>query len=249
MSGSVQAGPMWLFHSDFPSCSDRLKFDMSTLFVLKNIRFFFQERRKIWTKLRQIQPPLLCPSPNNIGFRSFRASQTTVRVFCTLLLGGGGGGEVGVDFQECAWILVSRLWKKNCRDIFSQKRRHAEFERILSNLENHYEIVTQGRLARSPSILMGGKYSICRPSAKQENKEGEEDEDYIEGTVIHCVYCTHWKHFSSFSWKGGTCSCIVLHFQLDQTQWMPHLLPQPNSRAWRGNKPWRTFMGSTQSTF
>ena len=106
LSGSVQAGHMWLFRSDFPSCSESAEIWHVYSFCVKKCPCFFQECRKIWTKLRQI--PLLCPSPNNVGFRSLRA-----KTLCMCLIYAIGGwvgarraGE-GVDFQEQVWSLVS----------------------------------------------------------------------------------------------------------------------------------------------
>ena len=87
-------------------------------------------------------PPPLCPSPKDVGFRSLRAQ--TLCVSFTLL-----------DFQERVWSLVFPLVEKKHRDVFSQKRsRHANFQRILSNLRNRYVIITSGRLARRPPIIM-----------------------------------------------------------------------------------------------
>ena len=62
---------------------------------------------------------------------------------------GGGGGWIWHNFVHV--FLHSQ--KKNHRDIFQHKKsRHAKFQPIRSNLENHYEIVVWGRLARSYSI-------------------------------------------------------------------------------------------------
>ena len=117
--GSEQAGPMWLFRSDFPSCSESAEIwhVYSTLFVLKNVHVFFQASRKIWTKLREMQPPPpLCPSPNNIGFRSLRAK--TLHVFFMLLEGDGGEGGLW-EGQGGRWTfkivfeaVFPRLWKE-----------------------------------------------------------------------------------------------------------------------------------------
>ena len=84
LSSSVQAGPKWLFRSDFPSCSESAElWHVYSLCVKKcPCGFFFQECKNIWTKLCQIQPPLpLCRSPNNVEFRSLRA-----KTLCMCLL-------------------------------------------------------------------------------------------------------------------------------------------------------------------
>ena len=66
-------GIHWIWHADS--------------FCFKNVPvFFFQEGRKIWTKLHENPPPSLCPSPNNIGFWSLRAYWR-----CGVGVGGLGG--------------------------------------------------------------------------------------------------------------------------------------------------------------
>ena len=110
------------FVAIFQVPQNRLKFGMSTPFVPKKVPvFFFQECRKIWTKLRQIQPlhPLsLCPPPNNVGFRYFKAKTLCV---CLLHYWWGRMREGGVDFQECVWSLVSPLVKKMQGHFFTEE--------------------------------------------------------------------------------------------------------------------------------
>ena len=104
---------------------------MSTLFVLKNIPvFLFQECRKIWTKLHQIQPPPPPPPPSLSISKQLRISilesQSTVRVSFTLLVGGRGGkGGGGVDFQERVWSLVSPLVEKELQGHFFTEKESA----------------------------------------------------------------------------------------------------------------------------
>ena len=63
----------------------------------------------------------------------------------------GGGG--GVEFNTICPYVSAILKKKTHRDIFQHKKsRKAKFQPIRSNLENRYEIVIWGRLARSYSI-------------------------------------------------------------------------------------------------
>ena len=92
--------------------------------------FFFQESRKIWTKLHETLPPPppprplpLCPSPNIVGFRSLRTKTLYVCVLRHWPLEGVGkraevGGGGGVDFQERVWSLVSPLVKKGTQGHF-----------------------------------------------------------------------------------------------------------------------------------
>ena len=62
---------------------------------------------------------------------------------------GGGGGWIWHNFVH----TFLHSWKKNHRDIIlTQKVRHAKFQPIRRLLENRYEIVIWGRLARSYSI-------------------------------------------------------------------------------------------------
>ena len=64
---------------------------------------------------------------------------------------GGGGG--GVEFDTILSICFCILEKKNHRDIFQHKKsRHAKFQPMRSNLENHYDIVIWGWLAWGYSI-------------------------------------------------------------------------------------------------
>ena len=59
--------------------------------------------------------------------------------------------------------LLPRLWKIEHRDIYYHKKsRHAKFQLILSNLENRYEIVILGRLARSSAIDMSQRCDRSR---------------------------------------------------------------------------------------
>ena len=131
------------FVAIFQVAQNRLKFGMSTLFVLKNVPvFFFQECRTIWTKVRQIQPPppppplSLCPSPNNVGFQSLRA-KTLKHCACLLRYWWGGGGGVregrgvgcgkggGVTFQERVWSLVPACGQKKLQGHFFTEKESA----------------------------------------------------------------------------------------------------------------------------
>ena len=126
----MQAGPKWLFRSHIPSCSESAEIWHVYSFCVKKcpcVFFVFQECRKIWTKLRQIQ----------LYLREIE---------------GGGGGELS---RMCLKPSFPACGKRKHRDIFyNKKSRHAKFQPIRSNLENRYEIVTWGRLAQSPSIDM-----------------------------------------------------------------------------------------------
>ena len=146
------------FEVIFQVAHNPLKFAMSTLFV-KNVPVFcFSRGQKIWTKLHANPtpppPPPLCLSPNNVGFRSLRAS------VCVHVSYWGGGGVQ--DREEAVWTfknmfeaLFPCLREKKNRDIFSQKKSlHGKYQWILSNLENCYGFVTWGRLLRTPLIIL-----------------------------------------------------------------------------------------------
>ena len=92
-----------------------LKCAMLTLFVLKNAPFF-QEGRRIWTKLHENPPPPPhppCPSPNNVGFRSLRAKH------CACVLYAIGGRRW--SFKNVFEALFPHLWKKKDGHFFTEK--------------------------------------------------------------------------------------------------------------------------------
>ena len=76
LSSSVQAGPKWLFRSDFPSCSESPEIWHVYSFCVKKCPcgFFFSRMQKHLDKFvsNSTPPPPpprpLCPSPNNIEF-------------------------------------------------------------------------------------------------------------------------------------------------------------------------------------
>ena len=88
---------------------------IASLVVLNNIPVFFSRMQKNMEKIasNSIFPlPLLCLSPNNIGFRSLRA-----KILCVCLLHywwGGGGCEKGGGwtFKNVFEAWFPRLWKK-----------------------------------------------------------------------------------------------------------------------------------------
>ena len=93
-----------------------LKFGMPTLFV----PVFFQEGRKIWTKLQE-NPPLPPPPSLSVSKQcriSILESQNTLRVCFTLLEGGGGGGGI---FKNMFEALFPCLWKKYTDILLTQK--------------------------------------------------------------------------------------------------------------------------------
>ena len=118
------------FVAIFQVAPNRLKFGMSTLFVLKNVPvLFYQECRNIWTQFCQIQhPPSLSVRPgNNVEFRSLRAE-----TLCMCLLrywreieGGRckrGGGELSRMcskhcFPACGKKTQGHFWKKKTVDM------------------------------------------------------------------------------------------------------------------------------------
>ena len=125
----MSPAPNDYFVAIFQVAPNRLKFGMSTLFVLKNVPvvFFFKNAETYGQNCVKFNPspPLpLCSSPNNVEFRSLRA-----KTLCMCLLrywreieGGGGGGceKVGgrVNFQECFWSLASPLVEQKTQEHF-----------------------------------------------------------------------------------------------------------------------------------
>ena len=137
------------FVAIFQVAQNRLKFGMSTPFVLKHVPvFFFKNAEKYGQSCVKFNatppPPPLCPSPNNIGFRSLRAKTLCVcllRYWREVLGGGGGARRAGGGLSRMCLKPCFPTCERNRRDIFSQKRsRHAKFQQILSNLENRYKI-------------------------------------------------------------------------------------------------------------
>ena len=95
------------FVAIFQVAPNRLKFGMSTLFVLKNVPVGF-------FSLCQINPPPpLYSSPNNVEFRSLRAKTLSF----TLLEGDWGGGCKKVGGGE-----LSRMCLKSCFPACGKKK-------------------------------------------------------------------------------------------------------------------------------
>ena len=108
LKGSVEGRRKYLFHCDFPSCSESTEIWHADSFCVPV--FFFQEGRKIKPKLHE----------NIVGFRSLRTKTLYMCVFYAI--GGGGGRKGGVDFQERVWSLISPLVEKNTGSFFDTKR-------------------------------------------------------------------------------------------------------------------------------
>ena len=131
----LQAGP--IYYDDFIAivqvAQNRLKFGMSTLFVLRNVPVYFSRMQKNIDKTTWNSTPPLCPSPN-IGFQSLRAKTLCMCLLrywsevCVCVWGGGGGGGGGLS-RTCSKPFFPACEKKN-------HSRHAKFQSILSNLEN-----------------------------------------------------------------------------------------------------------------
>ena len=134
---------------------NRLKFGMSTLFVLKNVPVFvFKNAGKCGQNSSNSTPPPPPPLSVRLQISIFECQNTvhvSLRYWRETEVGGGGRGEGGggcekgggLNFQECVWSLASPLVEKNTGTFFTTKRvRHAKFQPIRSNLENRYEIVT-----------------------------------------------------------------------------------------------------------
>ena len=107
--------PKWLFHSDFPSCSESAEIWHVYSFCVKKCPCVFHFLKnaetpgQICVKYNPPPPPPLCPSPNNVEFRSLRT-----KTLCMCLLHylegdwGGGGCEKGRGGE------LSRMCLKPC---------------------------------------------------------------------------------------------------------------------------------------
>ena len=91
------------FVAIFQVAKNPLRFAMLTLFVLKNVTMLFCQGTTIWTKLHENPPPPptppLCPSPNNVGFRSLRAK--TLCMCIVRYWRGEGGGLSRTCLKPC----------------------------------------------------------------------------------------------------------------------------------------------------
>ena len=126
-----KAGLSTYFVAIFQVAQNPLKFGMLTLFVSKSVPvFFFSRRQKNIDQIarKSTPPPFLplCPSPNIVGFRLLRTKTPCMCVLYAIGGGGGGGGRRGgVEFQECVWSLVPRLWKKRKHSHFLTQKESA----------------------------------------------------------------------------------------------------------------------------
>ena len=124
LSSSVQAGPKWLFRSDFPSSLESAEIWHVYYFCVKKCPcVFFSRMQKTVDKIASNStplpppPPPLCPSPKKPRISIFEG-QNTVYVSFMLLEGdwGGGGGGGGGE--------LSRMCLKPCFPACGQKNRH-----------------------------------------------------------------------------------------------------------------------------
>ena len=130
LSGSVQACPTVCdyFVAIFEVAQNRLKFGMSTLFVLENVPVvFFSRMQKNMDKIVSTTPH---PPPPSLSISeqcriSILESQNTVRV-SFYAIGGGrdarrGGGGGGLSRACLKPKLFPHLWKKFAGTVFHRK--------------------------------------------------------------------------------------------------------------------------------
>ena len=128
----MQAGPKWLFRSDFPSCSESAEiWHVYSFCVKKCPGFVFQECRKIWTKLCEIQYKVnspvvsrlsipLSPSKDHEGGKS-RHSKAAVSLesrvsFCSLEMPFEAKPS---GTRDSSTLLFDALAASACATIFS----------------------------------------------------------------------------------------------------------------------------------
>ena len=157
-----KGGVCTYFVAIFQVARNPLKFGMPILFVLKHVPvFFFQESRKIWTKLHE-NPSPLCPSPNIVGFRSLRTKTLCMCVFYAI--GGWGGGGLS---RACLKPRFPACEKEKQRDIFWHKKsQHAKFQRIPGNLKNRTEKGTYASDGALHMLFHGLQVHIKKNSAR-----------------------------------------------------------------------------------
>ena len=108
--GSVQAGPMWLFRSDFPSCSESAACQL--LFCEKALRFFPQVGKRGFKHVLESPPPP--PSSNSIKDTRtvFWLSRIKILQYVVWRRTERGGGGGGLDFMQFCPYYVSASLKK-----------------------------------------------------------------------------------------------------------------------------------------
>ena len=116
LKGSVQASPMWLFRSDFPSCSESSEIWHDSFSVKKCPWIFFHKRgNKASNTFLKVHPPppTLLASPPPHPSNSVKDTHTVfwlsrIEILHCLKMDRGGGGGGGVELD--AIFLYS--WKK-----------------------------------------------------------------------------------------------------------------------------------------
>ena len=180
------------FVAIFQVAKNRLKFAMSTLFVLKNARFFFRECRKTWTKHHEIQPP---PSLSVSKQRriSILDGQNTVRVSFTLLEGGrgwgcekGGGGGGGRG--------LSRTWLKPCFTACGKKTPGHFFYRKGVGKPNFSRFWATWKIAMKSSYRAGlhGALQLCSSLSVQPICCSQSQDKTSLITKIWTLYSHSW---------------------------------------------------------
>ena len=145
---------MWLFRSDFPSCSGSAEIWHGDSFSVKKCPFFFFHKRgyKASNTFLKVHPSptLLAECFGSQGSKSYVVRRWTER-----------GSWISRNFVH----IFLHSWRKK-RTLFYTKRVHRpNFSQFWATWKNSYEIVTLGQLAWSHSIIMKQVYPIPKKKA------------------------------------------------------------------------------------
>ena len=169
---------MWLFRSDLPCSSESAEIWHADSFSVKKCPCnFFSTSGEI--RLQTHSWKSTPPPPTN----SVKDTRTVFWLSSIEILRCLETDEErrGVEFDAISFVFFCILEKKT--------HGHAKFQPIMSNLENRYEIVTWGRLARSHSILVNLEDwgMFFTHEIRFMNDDGSNEYDFLSQTLPHII--------------------------------------------------------------